>query len=212
MKKYKRYILYAIGIITLALGLSLNTKASLGTSPIISIAFSISQKYNLNLGDITLIEYSIFVFIEMIIHHISKEKKSVFIMDILQVPFSIVFTRFLNIFNNHINSFADSSIINRIGVLVIAIILTGIGAALTLNVKLIPNPGDGIVQTIAKYLKKETGLIKNYFDLTCIIITVLFCLLTNTKIISVGVGTIIAMLFTGRVIYLFNKYVNLNLD
>ena len=41
------------------------------------------------------------------------------------------------------------------------IVLTGIGAAASLDMRLVPNPGDGIVQTLADAAGKETGLV-NY--------------------------------------------------
>lgn len=45
-----------------------------------------------------------------------------------------------------------------IAVLAAGIILTGIGAAMSLDMRLIPNPGDGIVQALADCFKKPVGL------------------------------------------------------
>lgn len=201
----KRWFLYALGIIVLALGLTLNTKTGLGTSPIISISFAISSTKGINLGDVTLIEYLVLVLIEIVIHIIQKSKKTVYLQDVLQIPFSLVFTRFMNIFSNNIPYFTNKTMTIRLLVLMVAIIFTGVGAALTLNVKLVPNPGDGIVQTFANFLNKETGLIKNIFDFVCIVLTIIYCLLNKQGIIGIGIGTILAMLLTGRVIALFNK-------
>ena len=39
---------------------------------------------------------------------------------------------------------------SQLFVLFLAIICTGIGAALTVNMDIVPNPGDGIVNAIAK--------------------------------------------------------------
>ena len=38
-----RVLFYVIGLLVLALGLTLNTKTGLGVSPIISVAYSISE-------------------------------------------------------------------------------------------------------------------------------------------------------------------------
>ena len=46
----------------------------------------------------------------------------------------------------------------RILVLVLAIAATGVGAAFDIDVKLVPNPGDGIVQALADLAQKETDL------------------------------------------------------
>ena len=37
-----------------------------------------------------------------------------------------------------------------ISLLVVAIILTGVGAAMTVDMQLVPNPGDGIVHSLAQ--------------------------------------------------------------
>lgn len=96
-KKINRGIVYVAGLLLLAMGIILNTKTGLGVSPIISVAYSVSVISGMNLGNMTLILYSIFVLIEMILHTIRRKKgeyvKRLF-LDILQIPLSIVFTRF----------------------------------------------------------------------------------------------------------------------
>ena len=61
MKTVNRWVLYLLGMLVLALGLTLNTKAGLGVSPIISIAFAVSEIWGWNFGDMTFLLYSIFV-------------------------------------------------------------------------------------------------------------------------------------------------------
>ena len=51
MKKFYRGMMYCIGLMILALGIILNTKTGLGVSPIISIPYSISKIWNINLGN-----------------------------------------------------------------------------------------------------------------------------------------------------------------
>lgn len=43
LKAVYRWTFYILGMLVLALGLTLNTKAGLGVSPIISIAFAVSE-------------------------------------------------------------------------------------------------------------------------------------------------------------------------
>lgn len=113
---FYRILFYAAGLLVLALGLTLNTKTGLGVSPIISVAYSISQIFDHNFGNMTLALYSIFVVIEMVLHLLrdfryskegqgalvhagKKDLKLILLMDFLQIPLSIVFTRFLNVFS-----------------------------------------------------------------------------------------------------------------
>ena len=89
-------------------------------------------------------------------------------------------------------------------VLAAGIILTGIGAAMSLNMRIIPNPGDGIVQAISDCIEKSVGFTKNCFDLFNICLTTFIGLIFAHKLIGIGLGTVIAVLGVGRVIAVFN--------
>lgn len=199
--KTKRIIVYIVGLLILALGLTLNTKASLGVSPIISVPYSISQITGLNFGDLTFIEYVVFVFIQIWIHISEKNKKRI-LSDLLQLPLSLVFTRFLNIFSACIPT--SSNFLVQLLILVLAIICTGIGAAMSLSMQLVPNPGDGIVQALAGRFNKSVGLTKNMFDCLSVCITLCIGLMFAHTILGIGIGTVIAVLGVGRVIALFH--------
>ena len=55
MNKLKRYIIFLIGLFVNSLGVSLITKANLGTSPISSIPYVLSLNFPLTLGNFTII-------------------------------------------------------------------------------------------------------------------------------------------------------------
>ena len=234
MKKDNRSILfriffYLLGLLVLALGLTLNTKTGLGVSPIISVAYSVSTIFDYNFGNVTLALYCVFVLIEMILHLVRgrraarKEGKAlshanrtdsrlVLLMDFLQIPLSIVFTRFLNVFSSLIPDLYGEGKVTavqmtlRVLVLVLAVILTGIGAAMSLNMRIIPNPGDGIVQAIADCIHRSVGFTKNCFDLVNITITTAVSLIFAGHLVGIGVGTVLAVIGVGRTIAVFNHF------
>ena len=70
--------MYTIGMFVLALGLTLNTLANLGVSPIISVPYSISQITGLNLSNITFVVYAIFVVVQLAIHIKLKNNRIIF--------------------------------------------------------------------------------------------------------------------------------------
>ena len=226
---FYRILFYAAGLLVLALGLTLNTKTGLGVSPIISVAYSISEIFDHNFGNMTLALYCVFVVIEMVLHLIrerryrgqgggalanarKKDLKLILLMDFLQIPLSIVFTRFLNVFSAVIPTLysngpaAPGELAVRVVFLIIAIILTGIGAAMSLNMRIVPNPGDGIVQAIADTIHKSVGFTKNCFDLTNITITIVLSFVFAGHLVGIGVGTILAMIGVGRTIAVFNHF------
>lgn len=240
MKKSTIYraLIYIAGLLILAMGLTLNTKAGLGVSPIISVSYSVSEITHHNFGNTTFVLYSIFVVMELILHAIREKQyekkvkeslrkttgtkdllkhanridfKLIVLMDVLQIPLSMVFTRFLNVFSAALPDFPRGDMTwpvagERFLVLILALICTGIGAAMSLNMRIVPNPGDGIVQAIADCIHKSVGFTKNGFDLLNVTITVTVSLVCTGQLHGVGIGTILAMIGVGRTIAVFNHF------
>lgn len=193
-----RIFFYIVSLVILALGITLNTKTGLGVSPIISVSYSVSQVLHLNFGNVTLVWYTIFVIVQLIIR--GKNRRW---YDLLQIPLSIVFTRFMNLFDAAIHWESDSFIANLL-LLAVAIILTGVGAAMSVNTQLVPNPGDGIVAAIADFIHKDMGFAKNMFDLLNICMTFIIGIVSGHFLLGIGVGTVFAVIGVGRAVAAFN--------
>ena len=228
-RQINRTLIYIAGLLILALGIILNTKAGLGVSPVISVAYSISQINDFNFGNTILGLYTLFVTIEIVIHtvkNISSRRNSdnvlapanknslkfIILTDVLQIPLSIVFTRFMNLFADNIPDFSPKGTNTlphfclQLLVLLAALILTGIGAVMSLNMRIVPNPGDGIVQAISDCIHKSVGFTKNCFDLFNVTLTVCIGLICRGHLIGIGIGTVLSMIGVGRVIAVFNHF------
>lgn len=198
MKKIYRGIIYCSSLLILALGIILNTKAGLGTSPIMTIPYSISVIWGISLGNATLFLYILYVVGQMVLR-----RKKFRVMDFLQIPMSIIFSGAINIFNNIININSSSLLLN-VFVLITGIILTGIGAAISVGMNVVPNAADGFAQAIGEKTGKGFGFGKNLLDITCVLTTILISVGVTGKIIGIGIGTFIAVLGIGRSIALTN--------
>lgn len=197
-RKLVRGIIYLAGMVLLALGITLNSLTGLGASAIVSVPFTISETTGWNFGNLTLLVYCLFVLAEFFIA--GKNRSIAFL---LQIPLSIVFTRFMNLFKALIpyeSGFLPADIL----VLALAIVFTGVGAAMTVDMKLIPNPGDGIVASISNRSGKELGLCKNLFDIGCFCCSLLIGTAFGNTLAGVGLGTLLSMIGVGRVISAFN--------
>ena len=214
-KSYKRISLYLIGMIVLAAGLTLNSKVTLGVSPILSLPYAVSEMLQFNFSDAVFVWYCLFIVLQVLVHLHLKKEKTVFISDVAQILISLLFTRIMNIFASFIPVFETecqgftSTIWLRMIMLALAIMLTGIGAALTLSMHLIPNPGDGIVATLSELLDKKVGTCKNIVDISCVCLTILISYLGSNRIIGVGIGTLLAMMGVGRIINFTNSHFDL---
>lgn len=198
MKKFYRILFYVLGCIILAFGITLNTKAGLGISPLISLPYCISKITGLNFSFLTFLTYSVFVGIQFII---DKESRNIKLL--LQLPFSFVFSLLLEAFGRLLSD-APAVLWIQLVVLILGLVLTGIGIAMTVNMDYIPNPADGLARSVGKALKKDMGFGKNTIDCISVICTCLVGLIFAHKIIGVGLGTLLAVIGVGRVVKAFN--------
>lgn len=212
-KQIARITVYIIGMIVLAMGLTLNAQTHLGVAPVMSIPYSLSVIYDKDYGNVTLAVYVIFVLIEILIHLYLKYYKFI-IVDVFQIAFSLVFTRFLDLFNAVCPDFQVDlggtiwgSIPIRITFLGLGIVLTGVGAAMMLNARIIPNPADGLVQAFSDLTGKDIGLVKNCLDAVCVVITCVMSFSLSGSLVGIGIGTLLSLIGVGRVIAIYNRLV-----
>lgn len=195
--------IYALGMFVLAIGVTLSTCTNLGSSPITSVPYCLSYILDVKIGDATLWVYSSFVIVEVLCHLKMKQRDAV-IKDVLQIPVCVIFTRFMNLFAGMVPDMTGRFWLQMLSQL-IAILFIGIGMVLALNVRLIPNPADGIIQTLSDFTGKKLGTVKNIADAICVTITLVAGYLCTGKIVCVGIGTVMAMLLVGRVVAVGNK-------
>lgn len=122
-----RFGIYLVGMVLLALGITLNTKAGLGASAIVSVPYTVSQGTGWDFANLTLIVYCILVAAQFVIKGQNRR-----LIDLLQIVVSIVFTRFMALFQHGI-TYQSGFFATDLLVLALGILLTGIGAAMTVD-------------------------------------------------------------------------------
>ena len=195
----KRTLLYLIGVVVLACGITLNTKTNLGVSPIISVAYCASEISGVSLGVATFIWYMLMIGAQALL--LGREFK---VWQLLQVVASFLTSWFIGIFNE-ILPMAESMPM-RILLLIGAIVITSCGIILTVGMDLVPNPADGFASVLAKKLKKNLGFGKNLFDLSSILISIVLGLTLAGHLVGIGLGTVMTMILTGRVVAVINHF------
>ena len=201
--KNKRYLwrggIYLVGLILLSMGITLSTKTGLGVSTITSVPYAISHAFDLNFSVMVFLVYSALVVIQFIIKGKNRQWR-----DLLQVPVSIVFSAFLEWFGTLV-PLRFSHLWQNLIMMAFAIVFTGVGISVMVNMEIVPNPPDGLTQAMSMAMKKDMGFAKNVLDLCCVAVALTVDLLFNGKLISVGIGTVMSMIFVGRVIAVFGR-------
>ena len=197
----KRIIVYIAGLIILALGIDLNTKTMLGISPIISVPYNISVISGWLLGAVIFSYYVLLVILQLLI-----QKKDFPVYQFLQIPCAFVTSAAVQIFDNVIP--VPGHIALKIIVLILAIVVTAIGASLVVGMKIMPNPADGLANIIGTKLGHGFGFGKNIIDFISITVSIIIGLVAKGSIIGIGIGTVITMIMTGRVIALLQNTID----
>lgn len=190
--------LYLSGMITIAMGITLSTKSGIGISPSTSAQYALSNWLGTPFSATVFAVYMVMVAAQMIIRRRGCWKH------LLQIPSSIVFTSFLNWFG----TLADISCTlfwQKLTVSVLGSVLVGVGFAVMVNMQIIPNPPDGLIFEVSEATGKDLGFWKNAFDITFVILAGIIDMIADGKLISIGLGTVLAMIITGRVVYICNR-------
>ncbi len=194
-----RCLIYTLGVVVLALGLTLNTKTGLGVSPVISIAYATGQSLTVPFSSCVFVLYVIMVLLQFIVRGKKRRWR-----DLLQLPFSMVFSVLLDVYDRWLTINFDA-LWQNILLLAAAVIFTGLGMCLTIHMDIVVNPVDGMTQALSQRFGREMGLMKNILDLICVVLAMIVDILFNSLWTSVGLGTVIAVVCTGRVLALCNR-------
>lgn len=194
----KCFIVYLIGIVVLAFGITLNTKTGLGVSPIISVAYCVAEISGLRLGLVTFVWYMLMIALQAIM--LGHEFKP---FQLLQIGVSFLTSWFIDLFNGILPDFTSMPL--RLGGLAAAILITSLGIVLTVGMKVVPNPADGFASVLGQKLGRDLGFGKNVFDLSSILISVTVGLVVAGRLVGIGAGTVLTMIFTGRAVALINR-------
>lgn len=163
-----------------------------------SFFYALSEITHISLGTSSIIVYFVLIAIQVIL------LRRMTLSAALQIPFSVVFG-ILTDFYDFIIPQPELLFAGRLLMLAFAIWLTSIGVWLYTNCRLVMTPVEGTVQTIADKTGKNFSLIKNGFDLSMLLLTVLLCLLLRQPFFGIGLGTVVSALLLGRMIGIYER-------
>lgn len=200
MNKLKRYLLFLVGLFVNSLGVSLITKASLGTSPISSIPYVLSLNYPFTLGNFTIVFSLLLIVLQILILGKNFEWEN-----LLQIPVSLLFgyfidfTMFLLFWINPQNYFM------KVIALLIGCLILGFGVYLEVVADVVMLPGESFVRAIVQRWNTNFGTTKIAFDSSMTILAALLSFVFFGRLNGVREGTIIAALLVGFIARLFGK-------
>jgi uncharacterized membrane protein YczE len=185
-------------MITIAMGITLATKSGLGISPSTSAQYALANWLGTPFSATVFGVYMVMVAAQMLIRRRGCWKH------LLQIPSSVVFTSFLSRFGTLVD-LSCTLFWQKLILSVLGAVLVGVGFAVMVNMQIIPNPPDGLIFEVSEATGKDLGFWKNAFDISFVILAGIMDMISDGKLISIGLGTLVAMIITGRVVYLCNR-------
>ena len=200
MNKVKRYLIFFIGLFVNSLGVSLITKANLGTSPISSIPYVLSLNFSFTLGNFTIF-FSIFlIFLQLCIL-----RKNFKLEHLLQIPISILFGYFIDFTMVLLKSVNPETYVMKFVYLLIGCLILGFGVYLEVLANVAMLPGESFVRAIVNTWNREFGSTKVMFDVSMAVIAAVLSFVFAYHLDGVREGTIIAALLVGFISRFFGK-------
>ena len=200
MEKLKRYLIFLVGLFVNSLGVSLITKANLGTSPISSIPYVLSLNFPFTLGNFTIF-FSIFLIVLQLI----ILRKNFKLEHILQIPVSIIFGYFIDLTMILFFWVNPEAYIMKIVYLLMGCLILGVGVYMEVLADVVMLPGESFVRAIVLTWKTNFGTTKICFDVSMSVIAVVLSFVFAGRLAGVREGTVIAALLVGFIARLIGK-------
>lgn len=200
MNKLKRYLLFLVGLFINSLGVSLVTKANLGTSPISSIPYVLSLKFPFTLGNFTIVYNLVLIALQIIIL-----RKNFKIENILQIPVAVMFGYFID-FTMYLLFWLDpQNYFMKIIALLLGCFVLGFGVYIEVLADVVMLAGESFVRAIVQTWNTNFGITKIIVDSSMVIIAGVLSFAIFGRLNGLREGTVVAALSVGFIARLFGE-------
>lgn len=193
---FRRYLIFGISLLVIALGISIITRSDLGTSPITSVPYVASLNTPLSLGTY----FFFFTIFLIILQVIMLGKKGVLerkVELLMQFPVALVLSVFTDFGMWITAAWMPELYYVKIVSLVAGCLVLAFGICLEVIADVTMISAEYTIQFATMRLKKDFGTIKICFDVSLVLLAALGSWLFSGRIDGVREGTIIAALITG---------------
>lgn len=203
----KRYCIFFIGLLFNSFGVAFITKASLGTTPIASIPYTLSLIIpKLSIGNYTIIVSMILILLQVLILRRKAKVSDI----VLQIPISFLFGYVMDFSMWILETFNPEWYFIKLISLLIGCVIIAFGAYFEVVADVTMLPADGFSRAIAKVSNREFGTIKLITDSSQAVIAMILGLIFLSKLAGVREGTIIGALLIGNLVKVMNRIIKLD--
>lgn len=199
----KRYLFFVAGLFVNSLGISLITKAEMGTSPISSIPYTLSIGFAPSLGMFTLFYSLLLICLQLVILR-SRFPKEYW----LQIPVSLGFSCFIDLTMGMLDFLNPQGYLWQLVSLLIGCVVLGVGVFMEMAANVVMLPGECTVQAISSTLHTDFGKSKVAVDMTMALVAAVLGLVMYQELAGVREGTFISALLVGFLARTFQRLIS----
>ncbi len=199
MKTLYKYLLTTLGFTIVGIACAFTIKANIGIGAYDAVAKSLSDITHIQVGTMTIIVNSSCVLGQILIL-----KKDFKLLQILQVPMSILLGTVINFVYYNLLTFTLDSYILGIIMYILATLVVAFGVALVMSVNEVTLALEGFCLALTRIIPIDFAKLRQYADFLSIAIVVILTLCFQLQW-SIGLGTIIGALIFGPILGIYMK-------
>jgi len=201
---FKRIIVAIVGLGIMAFGVAFSVKANLGVSPISCIPYIYSLKFDLTIGELTILMNTLFVLAQFLIL-----RKRYTLLHLSQLAAVTVFGFCIDISLHVMSGLNATAYVWQVLMCLLSCVLLAFGVFLLVKANLTYLPGDGFAVVVSDTFKKEFGKLKVSLDSSMVIIGLISSFLFFPGLEGIREGTVIAALLVGSLVKFINSKITM---
>lgn len=198
----ERCVLLVLGLLIMAYGVSMSIKAGLGTSPISSFPYTLSQLTPLTVGTATIAMHCVLILLQILL--LRRNYRPI---QLMQLPVALLFGSLTDLTLMSIESLNPTTYIEQWGFCLLGILLVGSGVSCEVKANVIPLAGEGFILAVCKTFSRPFPPVKIGFDCTLVILACVLGLVCQGRLLGVREGTVAAAILVGMVSKQFTKWI-----
>lgn len=190
----KALLISLLGFAIMNIGIAFSIKGALGTSPISSVPYVVSEISGWTVGTVTIALHCLFVLTEIVLL-----RKRFRLFQLTQVPVAIVFGTLTDLAIWCIRGITVHNYMQQWACCLLGVLLVGIGVSVEVTAAFVVVAGEGLVIAICEVWPLKFGTVKMGMDITLVCCAVILSLVFKGHVMGVREGTLAAALLVGNI-------------
>lgn len=198
MNMKRRLPQYFVGLLVMALGVVLIKRAEIGISPLSAIPAAVSNITPFTLGNTTIAFHICCVLLQILV------VRKIDLKTVLILPLAAVFGYIIDLLM-FLLPMEGMGLWLKLLVSFGGIVLTGLGIVIIVGADLMLPAPDAFLRAVSGKYGISLSKVKIAGDALWVIITLAIELIASGRVVSIGVGTVLSVLLTGKFVGVFGK-------